>query len=232
MRYPFKKKKQIKNNTKATLSGLHPLRTFPLLVCISEGQETYQNNFAVVGTPEGWGLTKAGSGLIFLIKSVLLGIKREEMVFCPGVRFRTGGEFLVVGVTFLCCQVSSCVVQGPHKGHLALTCLLPYSLRLYFSQQLVITAHSCHPPSTSFWYFICLFILAALDLCCFALAFSSSLEWGTGASVCSGFSACGACTLGSWALVSLVGGLSCSEAHGIFLDQGSDLCSLYWQADS
>ena len=33
-----KKKKQIKNNTKATLSGLHPLRTFPLLVCISEGQ--------------------------------------------------------------------------------------------------------------------------------------------------------------------------------------------------
>ena len=142
------------------------------------------------------------------------------MVFCPGVRFRTGGEFLVVGVTFLCCQVSSCVVQGPHKGHLALTCLLPYSLRLYFSQQLVITAHSCHPPSTSFWYFICLFILAALDLCCFALAFSSSLEWGTGASLCSGFSACAACTLGSWALVSSVGGLSCSQAHGIFLDQG------------
>ena len=27
-------------------------------------------------------------------------------------------------------------------------------------------------------------------------------------------------------------GLSCSEAHGILLDQGSRLCSLRWQADS
>ena len=27
-------------------------------------------------------------------------------------------------------------------------------------------------------------------------------------------------------------GLSCSMAHGIFLDQGSKLCPLHWQADS
>ena len=30
----------------------------------------------------------------------------------------------------------------------------------------------------------------------------------------------------------VVHGLSCSEAHGIFLDQGSNLCLLLWQVDS
>ena len=27
-------------------------------------------------------------------------------------------------------------------------------------------------------------------------------------------------------------GLSCSKVYGIFLDQGSNLCSLHWQVDS
>ena len=54
-----------------------------------------------------------------------------------------------------------------------------------------------------------------------------------------GFSCCGAGALehvgfsscGSQALV-LVQGVSCSVARGIFLDQGSNLCLLHWQADS
>ena len=109
---------------------------------------------------------------------MLLGIKSWEMVLCPGVRCRTGGEFLVVGVTFLCCPVSTCVVQVPKKGHQALICLLPYSLRFYSSQQLVITGTLMPSSIYFFFYFIYLFILAALDLCCFSLAFSSCLKWG------------------------------------------------------
>ena len=58
------------------------------------------------------------------------------------------------------------------------------------------------------------------------------------------FSCCGAQALGRWASVvvacrlSSTGsvvvahGLSCPEARGIFLDQGLNLCLLYWQADS
>ena len=39
---------------------------------------------------------------------------------------------------------------------------------------------------------------------------------------------------GLWSTGSVVVayGLSCSEACGIFLDQGSKLCPLHWQADS
>ena len=36
---------------------------------------------------------------------------------------------------------------------------------------------------------------------------------------------------GSWASVAVVHGLSCSEARGIFLDQGLNLCPLHQQAD-
>ena len=38
--------------------------------------------------------------------------------------------------------------------------------------------------------------------------------------------------LSSFASRALGHGLSCSTACGIFLDQGSDLCPLHWQADS
>ena len=65
---------------------------------------------------------------------------------------------------------------------------------------------------------------------------------GVQASYCGGFS-CGAralesvgfCSCGSQALtgsVVVAYGLSCSVAHGIFLDQGWNLCPLHWQADS
>ena len=37
---------------------------------------------------------------------------------------------------------------------------------------------------------------------------------------------------GMWASVVVVHGLSCSEACGIFLDQGLNRGPLHWQADS
>jgi len=37
---------------------------------------------------------------------------------------------------------------------------------------------------------------------------------------------------GTWASGVVVPTLSCSTAGGIFLDQGSNLCLLHWQADS
>ena len=37
---------------------------------------------------------------------------------------------------------------------------------------------------------------------------------------------------GAWASVVGAHGLSCSVAHGIFLDQGSNPCPLHWQVDS
>ena len=47
---------------------------------------------------------------------------------------------------------------------------------------------------------------------------------------------CGLSSCSSWALeqgsVVVAHGLSCAEACGIFPDQGLNLCSLHWQADS
>ena len=76
------------------------------------------------------------------------------------------------------------------------------------------------------------FILAVLDLCCWA--------W---ASDYSDFSGCRAQALGQASAVaapelqstnSIVGahGLSCSTACGIFLDQASNWCLPHWQTDS
>ena len=36
---------------------------------------------------------------------------------------------------------------------------------------------------------------------------------------------------GTWALAAMSSGLSCSSAHGIFPDQGSNPCLLHWQMD-
>ena len=41
-----------------------------------------------------------------------------------------------------------------------------------------------------------------------------------------------ACRLSSTGSVVVAHGLSCSTACGIFMDQGSNLCPLHWQADS
>ena len=47
-----------------------------------------------------------------------------------------------------------------------------------------------------------------------------------------GFSCCGARALGTWASVVVAHALSSSAARGIFPDQGSNPCPLYWQKDS
>ena len=59
----------------------------------------------------------------------------------------------------------------------------------------------------------------------------TTLHCGARASHCGGFSCCGARALGAQASVVVAHGLSYS-ACGIFPDQGSNLCSLHWQADS
>ena len=94
---------------------------------------------------------------------------------------------------------------------------------------------------SAFYYFLhIVFIylfLSALGLHCFAWTFSSCSKegllssWGVWASHCSGFSCCGAQALSARASEVTVHGLSCSTAHGIFPDQGSNSHPLNWQAD-
>ena len=84
------------------------------------------------------------------------------------------------------------------------------------------------------WVFVaaCRFSLVAASRGYSSLRCTSfSLRWllllQSSGSRCAGFSSCG-----TWASVVVVHGLSCSAACGIFLDQGSNLCPLHWQADS
>ena len=46
------------------------------------------------------------------------------------------------------------------------------------------------------------------------------------------YSCCGAWPLAIWVSVVVVHRLSCPTEHGIFPDQGSNLCPLHWQVDS
>ena len=87
-----------------------------------------------------------------------------------------------------------------------------------------------------FKIFIYLF-LAVLGLRFCARAFSSCGERGHSLSRCAGLSlsrplllrSTGSRRAGS---VIVAHGLSCSAAHGIFVDQGPNPCPLHWQADS
>ena len=80
-------------------------------------------------------------------------------------------------------------------------------------------------------------ILAVLGLHS-CVAFSNYRKWGllssccVGASYCGGFSCCRARALGHTGSVVVEHGLSCSKVYGIFMDQGSKSCLLYWQMDS
>ena len=73
---------------------------------------------------------------------------------------------------------------------------------------------------------------------CCARAFSGCGKWGllsscgVQASCCGGFSCFGAQALGTWASVVVAHGLSCPEACGTFLDQGSNQCPLHCKVDS
>ena len=59
-----------------------------------------------------------------------------------------------------------------------------------------------------------------------------TLADNTQASHCSDFSCFGTWALGAQGSIIVVHGLSCSEACGIFMDQGSNPCALHWQVDS
>ena len=69
-----------------------------------------------------------------------------------------------------------------------------------------------------------LFLLVVLGLHCCSRAFSSCGERGCLVAV--------ARLRHTDASAVVAHGLSSSAVHGIFLNQGSNLCSLYWQADS
>ena len=88
----------------------------------------------------------------------------------------------------------------------------------------------------SFTLIFFFFFFGYVDLGCCAQAFSSSVSGAysfCGAySHCGGFSCFWAWALGPTGLIVVAHGLSCSPACGIFLDQGSNPCPLYWQADS
>ena len=79
--------------------------------------------------------------------------------------------------------------------------------------------------------------MAVLGLRFCARAFSNCGKWGHSSSRCMGLSlsrplllrSTGSRRTGS---VVVAHGLSCSAACGIFPDQGSNPCSLHWQADS
>ena len=89
----------------------------------------------------------------------------------------------------------------------------------------------------AFFFFNIYLFLAALGLCYCARAFSRCSEWGLLFAAVRGLLIAVAFLvtdhgLQSTALVVVVHGLSCFAACGIFLDQGSNPCSLHWQMDS
>ena len=81
----------------------------------------------------------------------------------------------------------------------------------------------------TFFFQLCWVFIAACRL------FSSCSEWwllsscSAQASHCSGFSCCGAQALGCMGSVVVAHGLSCSVVCGIFQDQGSNSCLIYWR---
>ena len=92
--------------------------------------------------------------------------------------------------------------------------------------------------STSFFFkFLFYLFLAALGLhCCMRVSLvqwvGDTLAWDAQASYRDGFSWCRAQALGTQASVVLAHSLSCSTACGLFLEQGSNPCSLRSHADS
>ena len=100
-------------------------------------------------------------------------------------------------------------------------------------------------PSIIFLKNFCKFILAVLGLrCCSSLFFlplclqQGGASCGAWASHCRGFSCCRAWALGQMAYSHYSSQAlehrlcSCSKACGIFPDQGSNPCPLYWKEDS
>ena len=112
------------------------------------------------------------------------------------------------------------------------------SAQSYSLEQILPSAWTVSEDIIFFFWTLFIFIYLIFGCSgfhCFARAFSSCGEQGllfvVGAP-CNGFSCCRAWALGGWALAVAAHGLNCSMACGIFLDQGSNLCPLYWQVSS
>ena len=93
--------------------------------------------------------------------------------------------------------------------------------------EIYIVFMSANAAAIFFWKSYFLFFIA-LGFHCHEWAFSSCAR----ASHCNGFSSCGAQALCAQASSVKMHEFSCSEACGIFPDQGSNLCPLHWQSDS
>ena len=113
--------------------------------------------------------------------------------------------------------------------HLYMQILCPSQISTFLFQPFIISF---------FIYKFIYFIYLSLADWVFIAAHGLSLVVASG-----GFSCCGSRALGSrasvvvaralWSADSVVAhGLSCSAACEVFLDQGSNLCPLPWQADS
>ena len=83
-------------------------------------------------------------------------------------------------------------------------------------------------PSKYFFFFCIYLFLAVLGLHC-RLSFPLVAVWGH---LILGASGCKAQALGQAGSAVVAHRTNCSTTCGIFLDQGSNLCPLHWQADS
>ena len=90
------------------------------------------------------------------------------------------------------------------------------------------------PAMTLYAY---LFLVALGFHCCVRFSIIAASEGYSLVAVCRLLLAAGSPVVehrleGSWASVILAHGVSCSQACGIFLDQGLNSCPLHWQVDS
>ena len=138
-----------------------------------------------------------------------------------------------------CCEI---FLLSTFKTDLFFCCyrvwLLNYrgSLHILGRSFLIPFFHSVSTFSFIIIIFKCLFIFGHAGFSVLLGLFLSCSEQllsrpGARASHCGGFSCCRAQALASTHSVISVHGLSCSEARGIFPDQGLNPCLLHWQVD-
>lgn len=98
---------------------------------------------------------------------------------------------------------------------------------------LVIHHHfslSCLPHFSLSIYSV--YLLAVLGLHCFVRAFSSYRKWGLLFTAARGLGNCASHGPEAAGSAVMAQGPGCSTACGIFLNQGSRPCALFWRADS
>ena len=110
----------------------------------------------------------------------------------------------------------------------AITFCLEFSTLELWIHPLNVFEVSC---TLKIYVFIYLF-MAKQDLCCCWGLFSSCGKWGLPCNCGEWASHCSEFYCGVQASIVVAHGLSCSDACGIFPDQGFNPCLLHWQVDS